>query len=145
MFVVCSRCFSVQAEGADRCKVHQFLCNLRDWTVSDALQSAAGFRPQKRCSAISPTARPSPAHGHPESAPLYPVSFGLGLSSWVLRGLARQPVAHGRPRPVHRSSQEFAPEVVACRAYLPCWQYCVELTCLTTVKGRMTSALQDAT
>ena len=81
-----------------------------------APQSAPRFWPGIRCSAIAPTARPSFATLQDSVA---------ALKCWALRELARQPVAHGRPRSAHRSSQKSAPEELAmtCRnhAPLPCW------------------------
>ena len=38
---------------------------------------------------------------------------GLGLPSWALQELGRQPVVHGRPRSVHRSSQKSAHQLLA--------------------------------
>ena len=80
--------------------------------------------------------------------------FGLGLKSLALLYPARQPVTHRRPRSVHMSSEQFAPEeqqrlprqfpphskewahprcALPCaddQAPPPCWKYTVKMWCL---------------
>ena len=78
------------------------------------------IRPRIRSSAVSPTARSSPAQGHQESAPLYPASFCRGLSP--RDQLAQFPRTHRRP--ARRYAPRCALGISNHGAPLPWWRGC---------------------